>query len=204
MRQKGHVKQWNEAMGFGVISPAAGGREVFLHIETFSTLPQRPALGAEVSYELANGDDLRPRAKNVRLLSTSSAIGAKWRTYGAAATFLGLLWFTTELALLPHMVFWGYAGMSLLTLLCYGWDKSSAMKGLSRMAENTLHVLALCGGWPGALFAQHLFKHKTRKQPFRTVFWVTVLINLGVLAYLFTPYGLWLEEKIFLLDVIIT
>ena len=87
MRKKGHIKQWNETMGFGVISPAAGGREVFLHIEAFSPLPQRPALGAEVSYVLANGDELRPRAKNVRLLSTSSAIGAKWRALLASSTF---------------------------------------------------------------------------------------------------------------------
>jgi len=202
MRQKGHIKQWNEATGFGVISPAAGGREVFLHIEAFTSPQQHPAQGDEVSYELANGDELRPRAENVSLLPARSTTTRKWLTSTAATMFLGVLWYGANQALLPHMLFWGYFSMSLLTLLCYAWDKSAALKGLGRIAEHTLHGLALCGGWPGALCGRHLFRHKTRKQPFRAIFWVTVALNLAVLVFLVTPYGLWLEQQIFLLDVV--
>ena len=54
------------------------------------------------------------------------------------------------------------------------------------MPEASLHVLALMGGWPGALLAQRVVRHKTRKQPFRTVFWATVALNCAILASVIT------------------
>lgn len=33
------------------------------------------------------------------------------------------------------------------------------------------------GGWPGALVARRVFRHKTIKQPFRAIFWLTVVVN---------------------------
>ncbi len=86
-----------------------------------------------------------------------------------------------------HSLPMGLAGMYLtLSLLCfiaYAIDKSAAKHGRWRTKESTLHVLALAGGWPGALCAQHLLRHKTVKTTFKRVFWLTVLTNLGVLGY---------------------
>ena len=66
----------------------------------------------------------------------------------------------------------------------YGADKSAAQKGRWRTRESVLHVLALIGGWPGALVAQRMFRHKTKKQPFQVVFWCTVGGNCIALAWL--------------------
>ncbi|WP_147463771.1 DUF1294 domain-containing protein, partial [Pseudomonas amygdali] len=33
------------------------------------------------------------------------------------------------------------------------------------------------GGWPGALLAQQVFRHKTRKVSFQIVFWLIVLAH---------------------------
>jgi len=52
-----------------------------------------------------------------------------------------------------------------------------------------LHFLALCGGWPGALAAQHLLRHKNRKQAFQVVFWGTVALNIGALVLWMTTIG---------------
>jgi uncharacterized membrane protein YsdA (DUF1294 family) len=41
----------------------------------------------------------------------------------------------------------------------------------------------LLGGWPGALLAQDLFRHKTSKTVFQAMFWCTVLLNCGGLAW---------------------
>ncbi|MEG2941275.1 MAG: DUF1294 domain-containing protein, partial [Thermomonas sp.] len=49
-----------------------------------------------------------------------------------------------------------------------------------RMPEDTLHLLDVLGGWPGALIAQQLHRHKTVKASFQTAFWFSVLLNLGV------------------------
>ena len=52
-----------------------------------------------------------------------------------------------------------------------------------------MHWLSLLGGWPGALVAQQVLRHKSSKQSFRIVFWITVTINCGALAWIYTPAG---------------
>ncbi|WP_417910014.1 DUF1294 domain-containing protein [Candidatus Electronema sp. PJ] len=81
-------------------------------------------------------------------------------------------------------IFGWYLLISLLTFVIYAKDKSAAAKGSWRIPENTLHFLALIGGWPGALLAQQVLRHKSKKQPFRFVFYLTVLLNCGLLVCL--------------------
>ena len=70
----------------------------------------------------------------------------------------------------------------------YGLDKRAALRGEWRASEASLHIVALLGGWPGALIAQSVFHHKTRKQPFHTIFWATVALNcVGLAALLALP-----------------
>ena len=40
---------------------------------------------------------------------------------------------------------------------------------LPKVPEATLHVSALLGGWAGGMWAMDKFRHKTKKQPFRTM-----------------------------------
>jgi uncharacterized membrane protein YsdA (DUF1294 family) len=47
-----------------------------------------------------------------------------------------------------------------------------------------LHFVGLIGGWPGALLAQGMFRHKSKKMEFQSVFWVTVVFNCAGLAWL--------------------
>ena len=67
--------------------------------------------------------------------------------------------------------------------IVYAADKSAARRHEWRTPERTLHLLALVGGWPGALVAQTVFRHKSRKTSFRIVFWTTVALNCGALAW---------------------
>lgn len=83
----------------------------------------------------------------------------------------------------------GYVALNALTFVTYAADKSAAAQGRWRTSEATLHLLAVLGGWPAAFAAQHVFRHKTRKQPFRTVFWMTVAGNVVLLAWLASPGG---------------
>lgn len=82
-----------------------------------------------------------------------------------------------------------YSVAAVLTALVYGFDKLAAVRGWRRVRERSLHLLALLGGWPGACLAQRVFRHKTRKQPFSTIFWATAGLNLSALAWLLSPYG---------------
>jgi uncharacterized membrane protein YsdA (DUF1294 family) len=75
-----------------------------------------------------------------------------------------------------------YVVMSLVTYVVYTRDKSAAGARRRRVPENTLHLLSLVCGWPGAFVAQRRLRHKTRKTSFLVVFWLTVLANLAALA----------------------
>ncbi|MBD1577128.1 DUF1294 domain-containing protein [Vibrio sp. S11_S32] len=67
--------------------------------------------------------------------------------------------------------------MSLVTFIVYWKDKRAARKDLWRTPEKTLHILAFAGGWPGALIAQKVFRHKTRKLSFQIIFLLMVTLN---------------------------
>ena len=82
-----------------------------------------------------------------------------------------------------------YVALSGVAFLAYAMDKSAARRGAWRMSESTLHVLALIGGWPGALVAQEVLRHKSQKQPFKTILWLTAGLNCAALAWLFSPTG---------------
>ena len=85
---------------------------------------------------------------------------------------------------LPLEVVIAYAGMSVIAIVLYASDKSAARRGAWRPQESTLHGVAMLGGWPGALLAQDLFRHKSSKAEFQSVFWTTVVVNLGALVWL--------------------
>ena len=70
-----------------------------------------------------------------------------------------------------------YGVVSVVTFLLYWSDKRKARADAWRTPENVLHALELAGGWPGALLAQQLFRHKTRKVSFQVVFWFIVLLH---------------------------
>ena len=72
--------------------------------------------------------------------------------------------------------------MSFATFLAYGSDKGRAATGNRRIPERTLHLLAFLGGWPGAFLGQRQFRHKTQKVSFRIVFWITVVLHVGIVA----------------------
>ncbi|MCA8957977.1 MAG: DUF1294 domain-containing protein [Planctomycetes bacterium] len=89
----------------------------------------------------------------------------------------------------PQGVLLGYAALStaasLVTFVLYGLDKRAATRGAPRIAERTLHLWSLCGGWIGAWGGQRTFRHKTQKRPFRLVFWSIGVLHVGVLGALF-------------------
>ncbi len=71
---------------------------------------------------------------------------------------------------------------SLAAFAAYGWDKRRARLEGRRIPEKTLHLLALSGGWPGALAGQQTFRHKTQTVGFPIVFWLIVLLHVAILG----------------------
>ena len=67
--------------------------------------------------------------------------------------------------------------LSLFSFFSYRSDKRRAEAGAWRIPESTLHLVDFLGGWPGALIAQQVFRHKTRKVSFQMVFWLIVALH---------------------------
>jgi uncharacterized membrane protein YsdA (DUF1294 family) len=76
-----------------------------------------------------------------------------------------------------------YLGASVVCVVVYGIDKFAARRGGDRVPEAMLLSLGAIGGWPGAIVAQQLFRHKTVKCSFRVRFWLTVALNVAGFAW---------------------
>ncbi|WP_339488700.1 DUF1294 domain-containing protein [Pseudomonas sp. RL_5y_Pfl2_70] len=70
-----------------------------------------------------------------------------------------------------------YGLVSVLAFFLYWADKRKARAAAWRTPENILHAVELAGGWPGALIAQQVFRHKTRKVSFQVLFWGIVALH---------------------------
>lgn len=192
-RYQGTITSWKDEQGFGFISPNGGGPSVFVHIKSFGNRGARPALNDIVTYELGVNDKGQPRAGNVAFVGDRAERHTPARAGSGqllvAAGFLALLGIAIMAGIFPGLVLGIYLGVSALTYLVYAADKSAARNERRRTPEDTLHLLALAGGWPGAMLAQQRLRHKSTKASFRRVFWCTVVINCAVVGWLATPSG---------------
>ena len=89
----------------------------------------------------------------------------------------------------PGWVAGVYVGASLLAFAIYAADKSAATAEAWRVSESTLLVVGLVGGWPGAIVAQQVLRHKSSKASFRSAFWGTVVLNVAAFVFLASPLG---------------
>ena len=192
MRFSGNIIKWNDEKGFGFVVPKGGSQPVFVHARGFSNRQRRPLLDTAISYDLGSDAQGRCCAVNVRFADENQAsIELRFSLSPMlwALLFSALLTLMAGLGRIPMVVAMIYLVISLMTFMAYWLDKNAALSGQRRTPENTLFFFGLVGGWPGAIFAQQIFRHKSSKREFQTVFWLTVLLNCGALIGLISPYG---------------
>lgn len=192
MRIEGAVKTWNDDRGFGFIEPLHGGQEIFVHIRAFVSRSGRPEVGQHVTFEVEMAPDGKKRAKRVEVvrikrqgIRKQNHNPAQWgtATLFAIPAFFVLFFITASLWKVPGWVAGLYLGASVLCFVVYAVDKSAATADRWRVSEDTLLGLGLIGGWPGAIVAQQVLRHKSNKATFRAKFWATVIVNtLGFLV----------------------
>ncbi|HAH49714.1 cold shock and DUF1294 domain-containing protein [Gimesia sp.] len=185
MRLQGKITRWDDEKGFGFISSQDDENTVFVHISAFSHTARRPEAGDPVSYETAHEENGKTRAEKVRFADQS--VGKRLRSAPAVSftvMFVGFLLVSVYFNRISWLVLIVYFVASCITFFAYAWDKSAAQRGKWRTAESTLHFMALAGGWPGALAAQRLLRHKSSKHNFLLVYWITVFLNVAVVGYL--------------------
>lgn len=195
MRYQGKITTWKDEQGFGFITPNLGGPEVFAHIKSFAKQQRRPEAGQIVTYEQVRDGRGRLQATRIDFVGSSQktratqANGPSRLPLAIAGIFLAFVAASTLTGKLPLAVLGLYVGASLAAFIAYAADKAAARNDRWRTKENTLHLLALVGGWPGALVAQNRLRHKSSKTSFLIAFWTTVLLNCALLGWWLSPRG---------------
>ena len=203
MRDQGRLVEWFDDQGYGFIQPndASKGR-VFLHVKNFARQGPRPIVGCALEYVVQLDGQGRYKAIQVTYLKASQSqkkyqsnkvqpeIVASTKLQPMqifAITYILFLALFTFAGLLSGMVLLFISIMNVMTYWFYAQDKEAAQNGNRRVPENTLHVLAFLGGWPSAWLAQQRLRHKTQKQPFRKVYFCTILLNILLILWLISP-----------------
>lgn len=187
MRHQGRITVWKDDRGFGFITPDEGGEPVFIHANAFPAR-RRPVGGERVTYRMKVDPRGRPQAEKVAFVGDRK--GASLLPSGRTASLLLALLFLAAVTVtvlagrLPFPVLLLYLGASGVTFLVYAVDKAAARHDRWRTRESTLHLLSLVGGWPGALAAQRLLRHKSAKESFQAAFWATVVVNVVAVGWL--------------------
>lgn len=196
MRYQGHITTWKDDQGYGFITPDGGGPEVFIHIRAFANRQRRPVGQEVVTYQLQF--DGRGRAQAARAAFADEPVkrakpeagpGRNRMAPWFAIVFLVFVGLAVWLGRLPLAVLVLYLVFSIITFMAYAFDKSAARRQQWRTQESSLHLFALLGGWPGALAAQRLLRHKSAKASFQLGYWFTVLLNCAALGWLFSVPG---------------
>jgi uncharacterized membrane protein YsdA (DUF1294 family) len=153
-------------------------------------------MGQHLSFEVEPNREVKKRAKNVEPARTPTRTArrthdapAKWSTASIVAIplFIGVYAVVSVIWGVPVWFAAAYVIGSIFCLLAYATDKSAATAGRWRVSEGTLHLLGLACGWPGAILAQQLLRHKSSKAEFRAVFWASVGINVFAFVAINSP-----------------
>ncbi len=193
MRYQGKITTWKDDQGFGFITPNGGGKDVFIHVKSITNSGKRPEGNELVSYQVNTDAKNRLSATEVHYVGDFKekpvTIGKSAYPVYFTLIFLTLMCLAVFLKTLPLFVLVIYSASSSLTFILYRSDKRAAENGTQRTPESTLQLLSLIGGWPGGLFAQRIFRHKSTKKSFQFVYWLSVFFNIAVLFVITSPPG---------------
>ncbi|WP_018985278.1 DUF1294 domain-containing protein [Methylophilus methylotrophus] len=196
MRYQGRITSWKDEQGFGFITPNSGGKQVFVHITAFSNRQRRPILDEIVTYEITKEASGKLKAEHVHYIDEHVRSNDGTLLLFFAIVFLICMTMSVFAERLPLWVLEIYLLTSTCTLIAYRLDKMAARQNNRRIPEKTLHLLALIGGWPGAIIGQKLFRHKSKKLSFQVTFWATIILNCAALAWLISMDGLAFIEDV--------
>ncbi|PIE82203.1 MAG: DNA-binding protein [Cardiobacteriales bacterium] len=186
----GNILYWNDTKGYGFIKVKGYKNNFFFHISTFAYHHRRPNRGDKVTF-LAYQQNNEWQVTRVVLSEHLSSLYSKEAqdqqilqphileaiVYSFIVIFFYFILVLTSIPLALSSLI-----ISLLTAFLYAIDKHAAIHNKQRVPEASMHIAAMLGGWPGALIARPLLRHKTTKIRFIIFFWLSIII------YFFTLY----------------
>ncbi|BCW90707.1 hypothetical protein sos41_38820 [Alphaproteobacteria bacterium SO-S41] len=197
-RQEGIVVAWDDERGFGFAEVPGAPQHVFVHIKFLRHKHVRPAVGEKLSFTIAEGRNGRTAAADIEIVGAPPPPPPKpapvavpkpprpplvpdFSRLFAAVVLIGGALIAYGIGRAPAWVPGLYCAMGLVSGTLYAFDKDYARGHRRRVRELSLHLADALFGVAGGLFAQHVFRHKTRKLSFR---YVTRLIFVAHATFL--------------------
>lgn len=191
-RYQGEIVEWNDEKKCGFVRPRGSttpGHVVFLPAKSLRNRSRQPRVGDTILYEAVVLDNSpknrhlrsRVRAENATYQGEEAPAPRSQAYHPPVRVGAAYLVALAAASLFVREAMWILIAdlcLSLLAFAQYGLDKGAAKADKRRIPENTLHLTALLGGWPGAAVAQQVFRHKTQKQVFQTTFKVVAILNV--------------------------
>jgi len=185
MQSEGKLKSWDDERAFGFIEPRHGGQDIFVHITAFKGKSVKPKIGQSLTFEVELNAEGKKRAKNVQSVLTSRLrktknSPAQWGgvSYFAIPVFVVVFVVVSMIWRTPLWIAGLYLIASIISFAAYAVDKTAAVAGRWRVSEGALILLGIIGGWPGAIVAQQILRHKSNKAEFLAAFWGSVFVNV--------------------------
>lgn len=209
MQLSGNVVFWRDDKGFGFVVCQQTQQKLFFHIRDHAGDAGRPQPGDLLYFSRAKdkrGRDIAApwrfaTAKTTTIPSSDNTINknkntdhsiyyanqlALWFRIAFLIAVVAALLFGQLLYVLPLL----YLEASIFTYWLYKADKEAAIaRHGNRLAEQSLQLFALIGGWPGAYLAQRQLAHKRSKLPFRREFGFVIVGNALLVIWLLSPWG---------------
>lgn len=206
MQLTGTVVFWRDDKGFGFVKCDQSQQQLFFHIRDQVAGNARPKPGDVLHFTQGKDKRGRPLASQWRFADDKKASSSKKATPVCSdpaaisqASQFSLLFRITFLAAVVLALLFGklvyvlpllYIEASLMTYWLYKTDKEAAIaRHGNRLAEESLQLYALIGGWPGAYIAQQQLAHKRSKVSFRREFGFVILGNAMLVSWLLSPWG---------------
>ncbi|GAA5001534.1 DUF1294 domain-containing protein [Acinetobacter puyangensis] len=198
-RYQGRLVEWHDEQGYGFIQGISDPKHqrVFLHIKSFQRSGPRPIQGCVVEYDLGLDNQSRPQAINVSYVKAGQVKGKQsaasaskqskknaWHPmYILMLIYWVALFVLSSFGKLPMLSIMIIMLINAYTYWLYQKDKQAALNGDFRISEQHLLLMNVLGGWTAAWFARQHFRHKTQKQPFKTYFALSIVLNLVLIAF---------------------
>lgn len=204
-RYQGRLLEWHDEQGYGFIQGITDSKHqrVFLHIKNFKQQGPRPIIGCVVEYELTLDPKGRPQAVNVSYVKakqvqqvqatkTKSNSNLAWHPiYILMLIYWVGLFVLSAFGMLPSLSLMAIMLINAYTYWAYYKDKQAAIQQDQRISEQHLLLVCALGGWTAAWFAGQHFRHKTEKQPFKTYYFLSILVNFVLVLFaLFVQFRL--------------
>ena len=132
-----------------------------------------------ISNELDGLAMKRPGFRTIQML-----VATVWFLGSAILLAASLFTDSYSAGLWAEIYFAAVTVLSVAAFVAFGWDKWKAGRDGQRIPEKTLHMLAVFGGWPGAVLGQQLFRHKTVKPVFRTLLLGITILHIATVLFL--------------------